>query len=101
MVQWRVPMMQAMTTIRLRTLAALALSLVLGLARAQDNDAVDPDPPDRAARLSYLQGDVSMQPAGEEDWAPALLNRPLTTGDKLWTDQGARAEVQVGPAAVR
>jgi hypothetical protein len=94
-------MMRAMTTSRLRTLAALSLSLALGLARAQDNDAVDPDPPDRAARLSYIQGDVSMQPAGEEDWAPALLNRPLTTGDKLWTDQGARAEVQVGPAAVR
>src|SRR5690349_7516247 len=62
MVQWSVPMMQAMTTSRFRSLAALSLSLVLGLARAQDNDAVDPDPPDRAARLSYLQGDVSMQP---------------------------------------
>ena len=34
-----------MTTSRLRTLAALSLSLALGLARAQDNDAVDPDPP--------------------------------------------------------
>ena len=84
-----------------RILAALSLCLLLGLARAQDNDAVDADPPDRAARLSYIQGDVSMQPAGEDDWAPAILNRPLTTGDKLWTEQGARAEVQVGPAAVR
>ena len=42
-----------------------------------------------------------MQPAGEEEWAPALLNRPLTTGDKLWTEPDARAEIQVGPAAVR
>jgi hypothetical protein len=101
MVQWYFSMMQAMTTSRIRILAALSLSLALGLARAQDNDAVDPDPPDRAARLSYMQGDVSLQPAGEDDWAPAILNRPLTTGDKLWTEQGARAEVQVGPAAVR
>jgi hypothetical protein len=80
---------------------AAASLLALGVAHAQDDEAVTTDPPDRAARLSYLQGDVSMQPAGEEDWAPAILNRPLTTGDKLWTEQGARAEVQVGPAAVR
>src|SRR4051812_9490605 len=83
-----------------QALAALSLSLVLGLARAQDSDSYD-DPPDRAARLSYLQGDVSMQPAGEDDWAPAILNRPLTTGDKLWAERGARAEIQVGPADVR
>jgi hypothetical protein len=94
-------MMLAMTPSRMRILAALSLSLALGMARAQDTEPVEPDPPDRAARLSYIQGDVSMQPAGEEDWAPAILNRPLTTGDKLWTEQGARAEVQVGPAAVR
>jgi hypothetical protein len=79
----------------------LSLCLVFGLARAQDNEPLDADPPDRAGRLSYLQGDVSLQPAGEEEWANAIVNRPLTTGDKLWTDQGARAEVQVGQAAVR
>jgi DNA segregation ATPase FtsK/SpoIIIE-like protein len=84
-----------------RAFAALSLSLVLGLARAQDGDSYDPDPPDRAARLSYLSGDVSMQPAGEQDWAPAIINRPLTTGDKLWTERDARAEIYVGPASVR
>jgi len=85
----------------LRTIAILSLSVVLGLARAQENESYDADPPDRAARLSFIEGDVSMQPAGEEAWAPAILNRPLTTGDSLWTEQGARAEIQVGPAAVR
>jgi uncharacterized protein DUF6600 len=82
-------------------IAALALCFGMGLARAQDSEPYDADPPDRAARLSYIQGDVSMQPAGEEDWAPALLNRPLTTGDNLWTERDARAEIQVGQAAVR
>jgi hypothetical protein len=101
MVQWYYSIMRPMSQSGLRILAALSLTLVLGLARAQDNEPVDPDPPDRAARLSFIQGEVSMQPAGEDDWAPALLNRPLTTGDKLWTEPGARAEVQVGPAAVR
>jgi hypothetical protein len=93
-------MMQAMVNSLFRTLAVLSFSLTLGLARA-DDQSYEADPPDRAARLSYIQGDVSMQPAGEEDWAPALLNRPLTTGDKLWTERDARAEIQVGQAAVR
>ena len=85
-----------------RVLTALCLSLVLGLARAQDTEsAPSADPPDRAARLSYTQGDVSLQPAGEQDWAAAIVNRPLTTGDKLWTEQNARAEIYVGEAAVR
>ncbi|HET9475736.1 MAG TPA: DUF6600 domain-containing protein [Steroidobacteraceae bacterium] len=79
----------------------MSLCLVLGLARAQDNEPYEADPPDRAARLSFLEGDVSMQPAGEEQWAPAILNRPLTTGDKLWTEQDSRAEIEVGQAAVR
>lgn len=80
----------------------LALFLgLLGVAQAQENEPLEADPPDRAARLAYLKGDVSLQPAGEEEWAPAMLNRPLTTGDKLWTERGARVELQVGQAAVR
>jgi hypothetical protein len=95
-------MIETMANNTWRALAALSLSLVLGLARAQNSDAPpQADPPDRAARLSYLQGDVSMQPTGQQDWAPAVVNHPLTTGDKLWTEQGARAEIYVGEAAVR
>jgi hypothetical protein len=85
----------------LRGLAALSLCLLAGLARAQDYAPPEDDPPERAARLSYIQGDVSLQPAGEEEWTAAIVNRPLTTGDKLWTDQRARAEIDVGRAAVR
>src|SRR5437899_3063010 len=66
-------------------------------ALAQDAD----DPPGRAARLSYLSGTVSFQPGGVEDWVPATLNRPLTTGDRLWTEPGARAEAHIGSAALR
>jgi len=44
------------------------------------------DPPSRVARLGYLHGTVSFVPAGENDWVEAQLNRPLITGDKLWTD---------------
>jgi hypothetical protein len=69
-------------------------------ARAQDQDD-DQDPPSRVARLNYAQGSVTFQPGGEGDWVTAVPNRPLTSGDNLWTDQDARAELHVGSAAIR
>lgn len=88
--------------LRALLVASFSLALSLGIARAQDSsDQPESDPPDRAARLAYLKGDVSLQPAGEEEWAPALLNRPLTTGDKLWTEKGGRVEIQVSQSAIR
>jgi hypothetical protein len=62
----------------------------------------DDDPPSRAARLSYMAGTVSFQPQGEEtDWVPADLNRALTTGDKIWVEQGGRTEIQTVNSVVR
>jgi len=59
------------------------------------------DVPGRAARLSYLSGTVSFQPGSIDDWVAAELNRPVTTGDRLWTEAGARAELNIGSAAMR
>src|SRR3954468_5656071 len=87
-------------TLLARRLAA-ALLFCLSVTGVYAQDANDPDPPGRAARLSLVQGDVSLQPAGAQDWANAVINRPLTTGDRLWSDQDGRAEVQVGPATAR
>ena len=82
--------------------AAVALLFCLSFtAVVYGQSADDPDPPGRAGRLSLVQGDVSLQPAGAQDWANAMVNRPLTTGDRLWSDQDGRAEVQVGQATVR
>src|ERR1700690_3704129 len=63
--------------------------------------AADDDPPGRVARLSYIQGSVSFQPGGETDWVQANPNRPLTTGDNLWTDQNARGELHIDSTAIR
>jgi hypothetical protein len=63
--------------------------------------AIAQDPPSRAARLSYINGTVSFQPGGVDDWVPAEPNRPMTTGDRLWTDEGSRAEMNLGSAAFR
>lgn len=70
-------------------------------AKAQDDDRDDQDPPGRVARLNYSQGSVSYRPAGEDDWVTAVPNRPMVTGDDLWTDDDSRAEVHVGSAAIR
>jgi hypothetical protein len=63
--------------------------------------AAQTDPPSRVGRVSYMSGDVSFRPADVEDWVVADINRPLTTGDHLWTDDGARAELHIGGAALR
>src|SRR6185295_2287233 len=62
---------------------------------------VEAEPPSRAARLSDISGTVSFSPAGESDWVRAVINRPLTTGDRLWVAANSHAELQVGGAAIR
>jgi hypothetical protein len=94
-------MMGNMAHVALRVSALLSLGLVWASGYAQDPEPYETDPPSRAARLSHIEGEVSLQPVGEEVWAPAFVNRPLTTGDKVWTERGARAEIHVGSAAVR
>jgi hypothetical protein len=61
----------------------------------------DDDPPGRVARLNYMQGSVSFQPGGETDWVQANPNRPLTTGDNLWTDRNSRGELHISSTAIR
>jgi len=59
------------------------------------------DPPARAARISYLQGPVSLREGGSQEWETVYLNRPVTNGNSLWTDAQARAELTFGNAALR
>jgi hypothetical protein len=75
--------------------AALSLALLL-LAVCAHAAA-----PTRVARLGYLEGEVSFLQTGDPDWVQASLNRPLTTGDQLWTDRGGAAELQLEGAAIR
>jgi hypothetical protein len=53
------------------------------------------------ARLNWIEGNVSFQPASVEEWTAASINYPLTTGDHIYTDVGSRAEMHVGPNALR
>ena len=83
--------------------ALYAFGAVAQPAPDQQQYQSDPaqDPPSRVARLGYLRGAVSFVPAGENDWVEAQLNRPLITGDKLWTDRDSRAELNIGASAIR
>jgi hypothetical protein len=82
-------------------LTVLSLVFCFSLITANRALADGDDPPSRVARLSYVNGQVSFSPSGTDDWVAAVLNRPLTTGDKLWTDQSSRAELHVGSASIR
>jgi hypothetical protein len=79
--------------VRLAMLLLLGLPVMHAMAQA--------DPPGRVGRLSYGEGTVTFSPAGDDEWIDAEFNRPLTRGDKLWTDKGTRAEIQIGSAVVR
>ncbi len=74
-------------------IVGFAALLACGMAAA--------DPPARVARMASIGGPVSFSPAGEDEWVLATPNRPLITGDRVWADAGARAELQIGSLAVR
>src|SRR6266513_2690600 len=78
-----------------RLLPALLVASLGGPAMAQA------DPPGRVARLNHAEGTSVYSPAGDNEWTDAQPNRPLTRGDRLWTDRGSRAEIQIGSSAVR
>ncbi len=82
------------------TFPAALLAILCAHSVAQDQDAAA-DPPSRIARLNHADGVVSMQPAGTEDWTPAEVNRPFTTGDSLYTDNQSRAELHLDSAIIR
>ena len=89
---------------RTRSSSYFLISLfVLGLAALLPKPAAaqDDDPPGRVGRLNYVQGSVSYQVSGDQDWVQADPNRPLTTGDNLWVDQNSRGEVHIGSTAIR
>jgi hypothetical protein len=68
-----------------------------GVANAQDPD----DPPSRVARIAFVTGPVSFEPASVDQWADASPNYPMTTGDSLYSDVGGRAVLRIGQNSIR
>jgi Family of unknown function (DUF6600)/FecR protein len=85
----------------MKTNRRLVVSLVGLLIALGGASLLWSDPPTRVGRLNLVSGTVSFHPGSIEDWSPATLNYPLTTGDYLWTDQDGEAEIHVGSTAIR
>jgi hypothetical protein len=89
-----------MNEIRKSVPALLVLLLILGFAQGT---LAQTDPPERVARLNFIAGAVSYLPSGgdENEWAAAVVNRPLTAGDQLWADANSRGELHIGSTTMR
>ncbi len=77
----------------LRT-AGLGLACLLasfGGARAQDSDIRQV-----AARISFLSGDVSYSRGDDpDDWQSPTVNVPFTLGDRIYSPENGRVELQI------
>ena len=78
----------------LSTLAAALLALVSLAAQAQD-------PPARVGRLAHTEGAVSVYMDPDLGWEAGYVNTPITSENSVWTDVDSRAELRVGPMAIR
>jgi hypothetical protein len=79
-------------------LARAALAL---LATAIFATSVFAEPPSRVGRVSLVEGNVSFFMDRSEGWKPARINFPVTSENSLWTEGASRAEVRIGPLAMR
>lgn len=59
------------------------------------------DPPGRVGRISESYGAVWLADDQRGEWIAATRNRPVTTGDRLSLQPGARAVVHIGSATLR
>jgi hypothetical protein len=85
-----------MMNIRKAFKSLAAITLLLGSTWALA------DPPAQVGRLNYLWGTVSFAPAdAPNEWGAAPINRPLTSGDRLWADNDGRVEMRIGSTAIR
>ncbi|HEX9021345.1 MAG TPA: FecR family protein, partial [Nitrospirota bacterium] len=46
-------------------------------------------------RLSLIDGDVQVMIKDITDWTPATINLPLYEGDRVWTAEDSKAELQI------
>jgi len=73
----------------------LAGALLLAAGAAIPARAQDPDDLKRGvARISLMEGDVSVRRGDSGEWVAGVINAPLMTDDRIATGQNSRAEVE-------
>ncbi|MGA8088903.1 MAG: FecR family protein [Terracidiphilus sp.] len=80
--------------------AAGVLGLALLLTSSAALLAQQPDPNMRAARLSYVEGDVQLSQGNQVLADPALVNTPLFEGTEIAAKEDGRAEIQFDDGSV-
>ncbi len=77
------------TALKLKLMVAAASLVLPGFA------ATDDDGPGRGvARISVINGDVSVRRGDSGDWLAAAINAPLVVQDRVFCGPASRAEVQ-------
>ena len=78
------------------TLLTLIILLTCNLTvRAYDEETDEYDVKARVARISLINGEVTLKRKGNTEWERARLNFPLVEGDTLATDRESRLEIQI------
>jgi len=83
---------------RLSGLLGILVLAAVPTLRAQNDPG---DPPNRVARISVIQGNVSLEPNGVDTFSQAEINYPLTGGDRVYVDNASFGELQTAGLAVR
>src|SRR5215510_14444371 len=73
----------------------LSLALTTSLAEAQETKEFS-----RIARLSYVEGHVSFQYSNAVDCTAASINLALQSGDRIYTGDDGRAEIEFDDGSV-
>ncbi len=77
------------------------IPLLLALAAVLPSHAQDPEDLKRGvARISLMDGEVSVRRGDSGEWVAGVINAPLLTGDRIATGATSRAEVQLDAANV-
>ena len=80
-------------------LAAVAGAVALALSAAQSLRAQDADDAQRGvARISIMDGQVSVKRGDAGEWVAGVINAPLMSDDSISTAPNSRAEVQFDSA---
>ncbi len=75
--------------------------LLLAVPALHAQNDVSGDPPNRVARISVIEGNVSLEPNGTNNFSQAEINYPLTGGDRVYVDNTSLGELQTAGLAVR
>ncbi len=102
------------TASRMMRTAGAALSVIVSVAATAHAQYAPPgsgvqapyqqqgnNPSARVGRLAALVNGVSIEPNGVANWSQAEPNYPIATGDRVYTDQNARAEISIGSMVAR